>query len=189
VKRRLGYHHHGIYVRDDRVIQFGGGVRDKPGATIEAVSLDDFEREGQAEVVLHDGIHTDRGVWLPAADPPERIVERAEWLLANHPPRGRYHLIGNNCEHMANFCVSEFTESPQVRHFFMAKACATALLGWWIAWARRNGKRLPTAPILIATLGSVAITATYDLGIRRFWRDVGKRWRADDRERRKATGT
>ena len=37
------YNHHGIYIGDDRVIQFGGGIWDKPHAKIEAVSLKDFE--------------------------------------------------------------------------------------------------------------------------------------------------
>jgi Lecithin retinol acyltransferase len=37
VKRRLGYYHHGIYAGDDRVVQFGGGI--KPNARIEEVDL------------------------------------------------------------------------------------------------------------------------------------------------------
>ncbi len=56
-------------------------------------------------------------MWLPKADGRDKIVERAEWLLANHPPRWRYNLIGNNREHAANFCVAEYTESLQVRRF------------------------------------------------------------------------
>jgi lecithin:retinol acyltransferase len=51
VRRRFLYNHHGIDVTDDRVIQFGGGIFDKPHATIEAVSLADFEKDGTAEVV------------------------------------------------------------------------------------------------------------------------------------------
>jgi len=39
VRRKLGYNHHGIYINDDRVIQFGGGIFDKPHAAIEAVPL------------------------------------------------------------------------------------------------------------------------------------------------------
>ncbi|MBS1886118.1 MAG: lecithin retinol acyltransferase family protein [Actinobacteria bacterium] len=85
VRRWPGYFHHGIYVSAERVIQFGGGVWEKPGATIEAVSLDEFQRGGSARVVVHDGRLTATGRH-PRSESPERTVERAEWLLANHPP-------------------------------------------------------------------------------------------------------
>jgi hypothetical protein len=49
------YHHHGIYVSDERVIQFGSGVplADKSHTRVDAVSLSDFENGGTAEVVRH----------------------------------------------------------------------------------------------------------------------------------------
>jgi hypothetical protein len=51
VRQWLGvfpYYHHGIYVRDDRVIQFGPGIAGKAHAKVEAVKLSDFERHGPA---------------------------------------------------------------------------------------------------------------------------------------------
>jgi len=83
VRRPLGYFHHGIFVNDHRVIQFGRGIADKPGVTIGAVSLSGFEKTGTAEVVEH-GRNGRFGMWLPEADAPDKIVRRAEWLLANH---------------------------------------------------------------------------------------------------------
>src|SRR5947207_9494010 len=88
VRRPSGYRHHGIYISDDRVIQFGGRISDKPGATIVAVSLAQFEEGGVAEYVQH-GRHDRFRLWLPHAQPGQKVIERAEWLLANHPP-GRY---------------------------------------------------------------------------------------------------
>jgi len=95
VRRPYGYWHHGIYISDDRVIQFGGGFRDKPKATVEAVSFENFARGSSVEVVLH---RSGKRLFGPVGPPgvPGEIVH-AEWLLARHPV-GRYNLIGWNCE-------------------------------------------------------------------------------------------
>jgi hypothetical protein len=50
--------HQGIYISNDRVIQFGG-IWDKLRATINAVLLKDFERDRTARVVRHG-----RGNWF-----------------------------------------------------------------------------------------------------------------------------
>jgi hypothetical protein len=44
VRRPRGYHHHGIYISDDRVIQFGSGITltDKSRAAVSAVTLAEF---------------------------------------------------------------------------------------------------------------------------------------------------
>ena len=52
---------------------------------------------------------------------PAEIVRRTEWLREHHPV-GRYHLIGWNCEHAANFCINEYTESLQIRRLFFVHA-------------------------------------------------------------------
>jgi hypothetical protein len=185
VRRPPCYYHHGIYVSAERVIQFGGSVLDKPGATIEAVSLEEFQRGGSPRIVVHDGRLETTGRH-PLSDPPDRVVERAEWLLANHPA-GRYDLIGNNCEHMANFCVNEYTESPQVRRFFLTKAGVGALFLWWYSAAARS-RRLPTAPIVVANLVGLLVTVSYNVHIARFWKDVGSKWRVHDRASRERRG-
>ena len=68
VRRPMLYNHHGIYVSDDRVIQFGGGIWDKPHAVISAVSLKDFERDGTARVVRHG-----RDSWFTGHLRPARV--------------------------------------------------------------------------------------------------------------------
>jgi HRAS-like suppressor 3 len=60
--RRPGYWHHGIYVGDGRVVQFGGSVFDKPHARIAEVPFVEFERRGRAERVDHDRL-TWLGLW------------------------------------------------------------------------------------------------------------------------------
>jgi hypothetical protein len=173
VRRLWGYRHHGIYVNDQRVIQFDGRICDKPGATIEAVSLAKFEDRSKAEIVRHNRYRAPFGMWLPKADAPEKIIQRAEWLLANHPPRRRYNLVGNNCEHMANFCVSEFTESLQVRRFFPLRASVTYAVGLYLALRIRTSRFFPWQLILGAEIITIWTVVMYHYHIRRFWKDNG----------------
>lgn len=116
------YFHHGIYVSDDRVIQFGSGVNpvNKRGVGINTVSLQDFEQGGTARVVRH-GYESWFSGWRPPADESWKIVERAEFLLKLQP-RLPYNLVGHNCEIIANMSVSGgWTESYQARKFFLVR--------------------------------------------------------------------
>jgi Lecithin retinol acyltransferase len=87
----IGYYHHGIYVNDKRVIQFGGGIRDKTRANVGAVSLAKFECGGTAKVVPHGG-RTWWGVPRFEKMSGEKTVRRAERLTATHP-EGLYDLL------------------------------------------------------------------------------------------------
>lgn len=174
--------HHGVYISDDRVIQFGGRILDKPDATIGVASLEEFERGGVAEVVAHGG----RGRFfpqLPGVLPVEEIIERAEWLRRNYEP-GRYNVVGNNCEHMANWCVTGwYTESHQIRKIIWAVA-TVSWLGWLYSAYRA---RRPAAPASVPrwVVGVVACNAvtvfTYNRHIRKFWQDIGRQWDAEKR--------
>jgi len=42
VRRPCGYWRHGIYIADNRVIQFGGWIREKRRATVDVVSFNNF---------------------------------------------------------------------------------------------------------------------------------------------------
>jgi lecithin:retinol acyltransferase len=180
VRRPWGYRHHGIYVNDDRVIQFGGRISDKPGANIEVVSLKDFADSGQVEILKHPKDGGLFGQWLPEADHPDRIVRRAEWLLEYHPA-GRYNVIGWNCEHAANFCVNEFTESLQARRLFLLNAAIGAAVAPYVSVRSRQGRPVSWRLVGGRLVMSLVPTTLYHYCIRRFWRDVGEQWRAYDR--------
>ena len=95
VQRRSLYYHHGIYVGDNRVIQFGSGVSivNKRAVGINAVPLRDFEQDGTATAVRH-GYHSRSSTgWHPPADESWKVIERAEFLLKLQP-RLPYDLIG-----------------------------------------------------------------------------------------------
>jgi cell wall-associated NlpC family hydrolase len=55
VRRPRGYDHHGIYISDDRVIQFGSGITltDKSRTAVSAVTLAEFAQGGTATVARH----------------------------------------------------------------------------------------------------------------------------------------
>jgi len=185
VQRPSLYYHHGIYISDDRVIQFGSGVslRNKRGVGISAVSLEDFEQGGTAAVVRH-GYDSWFTGWHPPADASWKAVERAEFLLRLQP-RLPYNLVGHNCEIIANMCVfGGWTESYQARRYFGVRAVTDAALMLWIS--SRNRAKLPlpgwVLPMVLAgALISTGVKFTYDDQIRRFWNDIRDDWRAHER--------
>lgn len=183
VRRPQFYDHHGIYVSDDRVIQLGRGIFDKPRAVIEAVPLEAFEAGTAAEVVRH-GYTTWYMVWHPPADEPWKVVARAEFLLKLQP-KLKYNLIGHNCEHIANMCVSGgWTESYQTRSFFLVRALMSMGLLAFIASRSRAKLPIPgwVLPVAIAGVAlSVGVKFTYDDQIRRFWNEIRDDWRAHER--------
>lgn len=138
--RRPGFAHHGIYISDDRVIDFGGydlrarhrhhGVR--------PITLRQFARGRKVEVVRHPSPGRMFGPdWLPGPLPPERIVAEAE-RLAKIGFEGKYTLYGSNCEHFANYCVTgHYFESLQTKKLLRRQA---ALLVIMILTARSSGR-------------------------------------------------
>ena len=177
------YNHHGIYVSDDRVIQFGGGIWDKPHAVISAVSLKDFERDGTARVVRHG-----RDSWFtghhPSADARSKIVERAEFLLRLQP-KLRYNVIGYNCEHIANMCVSGgWTESYQIRRIFGVRAYIGAAFMFWLAARSRANLPLPhwvPRYVFLSSIVTFVTIGTYNRQIKMFWEEIAPRWREHER--------
>jgi hypothetical protein len=185
VQRLSLYYHNGIYVRDNRVIQFGSGVSltNKRGVGINAVSLKDFEQDGTATVVRHGYDRWFAG-WHPPADESWKVVERAEFLLSLQP-RLPYNLIWHNCEIIANMCVSGgWTESYQARRYFTVRTVTDAALMFWIASRGRAKLPIPkwVLPVVAAgALVSVGVKFTYDDQIRRFWNEIRNDWRAHER--------
>jgi hypothetical protein len=167
----LGYYHHGIYINDDRVIQFGGGISDKPRATIEAVPLSRFEKCGVAQVVPHG-----RRTWwgAPRFVPTERAVtiRRAERLLANHP-EGLYNLLGYNCEQAANFCSTNSYESYQVRGYFALRVLIGTPITFRLMAAARSS-RLAARILWLWVMSGLLSQALYQLRGAQFMEKVGR---------------
>lgn len=170
----VGYYHHGIYINDNRVIQFGGRICDKPHATVDAVSLSRFENEGTAQLVPHGG----RTWWgAPRFDtiPSDVTVRRAERLVEIHP-KGLYNLFGYNCEQAANFCSANSYESYQVRGYFAVHS----LLGIPIALCssarslRGRSSRFANVACLVWLLSGLIPQALYQIQGERFMRKVGR---------------
>jgi hypothetical protein len=104
------YYHHGIYVDDSHVIQFGSPTNELNPATAEVmiVSLDTFLRDSLLEVrVLNDNE-------LKEVRTPNEIVNYAMSKLGT---KG-YSIISNNCEHFASECLFGKRESDQVNKVF-----------------------------------------------------------------------
>jgi hypothetical protein len=181
VKRRGLFYHHGIYVSDDRVIQFGSGTN-KSGV-VDAVPLKDFDPGGTAMVVRH-GFSSPISGWHPPTDEPWKVIERAEFLLRLQPQLP-YNLIGHNCEIIANMCASGgWTESYQARQYFGVRAITDAALLFWIASRSRAGRPIPqwVLPAVVAGgLATMVVKSTYDNQIKQFWEEIRSDWRVHER--------
>jgi hypothetical protein len=176
VRRSFIYWHHGIYIADDRVIQFGGRILDKRHATVEAVTLLDFARSAEVKVVDHSpGRHLFGPVGPPGV--PDEIVHRAEWLLNNHPT-GRYNLIGWNCETAATFCVNGFRESSQVRRTFAA-LWLLALPFQVAIMTKKNPSKWLLVPIWSIFALLLPSLWAYKYFGNRIWLDLEDQWERD----------
>lgn len=109
VRRRRRYTHHGIDCGDGTVIHYVGAwgtVR-----RVERTSLDSFA-EG-AEVVVRR---------YRRRLPVDEIVDSAESRVGSQG----YHLVRNNCEHLATWASTGSASSSQVRRWAMAAPGAVA---------------------------------------------------------------
>jgi Lecithin retinol acyltransferase len=103
------YRHFGIEMPDGTICE-----NSLPGIRI--VPFADFARGGPTHVRN------------PGAGPAERarIVERAASRFGEH----RYSLVGNNCEHFANWCATGIAVSHQVAAVFNAVLQLAAAAAW-----------------------------------------------------------
>jgi len=169
------YRHHGVYVGDDRVVQFGGRILDKPRARIEEVSLAQFERGGVARVVDHTKERFLRMWGMTETLPPQRILARARCLVETQP-HGVYNLLGRNCETVALWCATGVGESMQRQRFQVVNATIGAVAALYTSWlfGHRRDRLTPRRITLIWawTLLRMIPLGLYYLHNYRFYRDV-----------------
>ena len=100
-------YHHGIYIGNDEVIQFGLPIdmlRPKEEVKVLKSSVEEFLQGGFLEVRIFD--RKERKI----KNDDQKIVEIAISKLGEDG----YDIVHNNCEHFANFCVFNKKESQQV---------------------------------------------------------------------------
>ena len=102
-----GYYHHGIYIGNDEVVEFGHPFdmyTDHSLIKVMKSSVEDFLHGGFLEVRQY----TKKELKIKHKN--DYIVE----LALSKIGEGDYNLLYNNCEHFANFCVFGKKESKQV---------------------------------------------------------------------------
>ena len=147
VSRAL-YAHHGIYVGEGRVVQFGGRILDKPQARIQEVPFPEFQRRGKVSVVDHSRRMRMFGlIPVPPVLPPEKIVARAR-CLASQNEAGVYNVLGRNCETIALWCVCGAVESFQRERFQLFANAVLAILFSFLVRRVRTTRRIAVRQFL-----------------------------------------
>ncbi len=100
------YDHHGIYIGDDKVIQFGSLSKelDPSKAMVIETSLEDFLKGGELLVAEYSEEENKK------RRTPDEIVSYAKAHLGD----SGYDLVNNNCEHFSNECAFGEHKSFQV---------------------------------------------------------------------------
>ena len=100
VTQRRGYHHHGIYVGDGKVVHYAGLAGSLHRGPVEEITLARF-------AAGHE-------IWIKpspfAKYAGQEAVRRARARLGEN----RYRLLTNNCEHFCAWCLSGESRSEQV---------------------------------------------------------------------------
>lgn len=101
------YYHHGIYIGNDEVIEFGAAsavLKPAKDVVVHKTSVEEFLQGGFLEVRQYD--RKERKL----KNSNEKIVEIATSKLGE----GGYNFIFNNCEHFCNICVFNEKKSSQI---------------------------------------------------------------------------
>jgi hypothetical protein len=175
---KVAYTHHGIYLGDGWVAEFGGDKCNKPDAAFREVDLSAFDPAGRARVLTHERPPR-LAKWMFTSLPRQERVARARFLLET-TATGRYNLFGHNCEHAATWCATGFPESHQIRvalYLNMLFGFATSLLA---TDAHRRTGRIPRW-IMVTTAVRFSAVSAYHWHQRRFVREIDRAWRARQR--------
>lgn len=103
-RRGRRYSHHGIYCGDGTVIHFVGPRRGE--SRVQRTSLEEFAAGDEVRVRKHRRDVID----------PEATVRNAESVLGQQG----FHLVRNNCEHLAAWCRTGRARSVQVQRWALA---------------------------------------------------------------------
>lgn len=175
----IPYSHHGVYEGGGTVIDFGGDATDQ----VERVSLACFQRTSPHVEVVPHGRHTLTTGYLPRAVSPDEILARARCLIGHRPLPQPYHLVGFNCEHIANWCVAGgYCESHQTRHVFALKAMLGFPVYFFVAFTTGHSPNHSRTALLVVSLSlavSVLLKWMYDREIKRFYQWAEPAWRGD----------
>lgn len=147
--RRGWYTHHAIDLGDGYVVQYGRGVSNSVGATVQVSSYETFSKGRPIETVAS-----------PALYETHEIALRALSCLGERD----YHILWNNCEHFVTWCRSGKRESQQADRFMQTAseivtkaavrlvATGTARLALKASsrLSTKSAGRLATTPWLIA---------------------------------------
>lgn len=101
------YYHHGIYIGNDEVIEFGEAsavLKPAEEVTIHKTSIEEFLQGGFLEVRQYN--HKEK----KKKNSREKVIEIAMSKLGE---KG-YNFLSNNCEHFANLCVFNEKKSTQI---------------------------------------------------------------------------
>ena len=105
------YYHHGIYIGNDEVVQFGHpfNVNEDPKNVLVIRSpIEDFVGPANFIEVYQ---YSKKELKLKNKD--EDIIK----IALSHLGEGGYNILENNCEHFANRCVFNKAKSEQVEVF------------------------------------------------------------------------
>ena len=101
------YYHHGIYIGNDEVIEFGAAsavLKPAKDVVVHKTTVEEFLQGGFLEVRQYN--RKERKL----KNSNEKIVEIATSKLGE----GGYNFIFNNCEHFCNICVFNEKKSSQI---------------------------------------------------------------------------
>ena len=142
------YDHHGIYIGNNQVIHYSGFAEAFNKGSIEQTTLENFlGGRDQFTVVNYPSnkvIYTN-----------QQIVERAYRCLGEDD----YHLLFNNCEHFACWCVTGEKRSEQVRT--VMRHSSTAVLSYYALkkYGLLTTTSVPIATTVMTSTGTSALTS------------------------------
>jgi hypothetical protein len=115
------YSHHGVYIGNDEIVHYSGFQQKFATGKISRINFKDFSN-GQ-EVFVR--------VYFQDSFSPQEIVTRA----ISRIDENEYHLLFNNCEHFACWCISNQEISSQVKAVLspvtgLPRAIGRGTVGW-----------------------------------------------------------